>query len=406
MVFFIPSRARCGKHWGTPPPPASRLQLGEVRLGWCSLSGRGREGAHTRVVQPMPPACAEGRACRVDAACTGGLPFSPPPSRVPPEHLGTKRGTRILPIARSTFTLSPHHPCCNGGSAPSYSHTTRSFVARKGGQAETGGEAHEARAPFLQSLCPPPVAPPFAGEGYMAGARFLCVASGSCIAGRGCEHDPCAVLRAQPLHAPPFACHPAYADASVAPERWGAGVVHAERTWGRAHTQSGMGIRFPSVPPRSHALGFCDPAPAGRKGGGRTLWHADTQMEGGVPATPAACPLPPSRPLLAPPGPCLNGKGRGLVPRARVSRPCWGANEAPIYAQTGARPREGAAAGPALVVLFNLSGGKGRKGGGVLFRIALHSPFAHKAGWRKRRAEGGENGAPPHLAHVAHRRGR
>ena len=148
------------------------------------------------------------------------------------------------------------------------------------------------RTPFLRRLCPPLVTLPFAGGwGNMASACFLCVASCSRIAGRGCEHDPCAVPRARPLHAPPFACHPAYANASAAPEQWGTGVVHAECTRGRAHTQCGRGIRFPSVPPSSHGSGSAPPhctRTSWVKGGeGRTLWHACTRMEGGVPATPA-----------------------------------------------------------------------------------------------------------------------
>ena len=140
---------------------------------------------------------------------------------------------------------------------------------------ETGEEAHEAWVwtLFLRCLCPLLIALLFAGGwGNMASTHFLCVASCSHIAGRGCEHDPCAVLRARPLHAPPFACHPVYADASAAPEWWGTGVVHVEHTRGHAHMQCGRGIHFPLVPPSLHGSGSAPPhctCTGWAKGGGR-----------------------------------------------------------------------------------------------------------------------------------------
>ena len=184
-----------------------------------------------------------------------------------------------------------------------------------------------------------PLHPRLQGGGNMAGARFLCVASCSRIVGRGCEHDPCADPRAQPLHAPPFACHPAHADASVAPERWGAGVVHAGSCSHAVREGPPLPLGAPQIACTRVLRDHIARAPAGRKGGrAEPRGTPRTRMEGGVPATPAACPLPPSRPLLAPPGPCSNGKGREIVPRARVSGPCWGANEASVCSQTGARP--------------------------------------------------------------------
>ena len=66
----------------------------------------------------------------------------------------------------------------------------------------------------------------------------------------------------------------------------------------------------------------------------------------------------------------------------------------------------GAAGGPALPVLFDLSGGQGRKGEGVPLCAALHSLFAHRGGVAQTpRRRGEEIVHPPRLAHVAHRRG-
>ena len=75
------------------------------------------------------------------------------------------------------------------------------------------------------------------------------------------------------------------------------------------HTMCGRAC-FPPVPPGLHALGFCV-APlhvhgAGQKGEEGAFLHACLQMEGGVPATLAACPLP-SLQFLLPPSPCPNG---------------------------------------------------------------------------------------------------
>ena len=135
----------------------------------------------------------------------------------------------------------------------------------------------------------------------------------------------------------------------------------------------------------------------------------------GVPAAPAACPLPSSRSLLlavlarmgAPP--CTpfaragsEQKGGGAISQAAVHPPscatlawvsgtqgglcCVPAFPYPVGAQTSPRlcinggDKGGAAGGPALGVLFDLSGGKGGKGGGVPLCAALHSPFAHRGG--------------------------
>ena len=161
-------------------------------------------------------------------------------SRVPPLLL--QKGRRAHPLDRaSPFLMPAGHPCCTrpfvrkrsygGGGAPSYSPRGR----RKRGE---GGTLRERRAFPLQGL---PLAHHREG---------------------GVSMTPRVVPHARPLRAPPFACHPAHAvplagRRRVAPERWGAGVVHTERTRGRAHTRCGRGARFPLAPPGSHVLGFC-----------------------------------------------------------------------------------------------------------------------------------------------------
>ena len=61
-----------------------------------------------------------------------------------------------------------------------------------------------------------------------------------------------------------------------------------------------------------------------------------------------------------------------------TSIPSWGANEPPFMHKRGRQG--GCGRGPALGVLFDLSGGKGGKGGGVPLCTVLHSPFAHRGG--------------------------
>ena len=179
-------------------------------------------------------------------------------SRVPPSY-ATKREARASSRSRvPPFLMPAGRPCCTrpfvgkqsygGGGAPSYSPRGR----RKRGE---GGALRERRVFPLQGL---PLAHHQEG---------------------GVSTTPHVVPRARPLRTPPFACHPAHAvphagRRRVAPERWGAGVVHTERTRGRAHTQCGRGARFPWPPPVRMSSGsarpLCTRTGAGRKGGGST----------------------------------------------------------------------------------------------------------------------------------------
>ena len=106
----------------------------------------------------------------------------------------------------------------------------------------------------------------------------------------GCEHNPvCCPVCTTPA---PHLSHATLRtpsrmrdDERVAPERWGAGVVHAERTRGCAHTPCGRGTprfargsRGPIARARAHS--GVNPVARPHANGGR------------VPGAPAACPLP------------------------------------------------------------------------------------------------------------------
>ena len=207
------------------------------------------------------------------------------------------------------------------------------------------------------------------------------------------------------------------------------------------HTRNAGRGPLPFSAPGSHAFGFCA-APlhvhgAGQKGGGASP-HARTQMEGGG-ACRAGCVPPPILAVPPTPGPCPNGgatfsalrsrgqgvsrRGAGPSLRRRSTPPfvCYarlGERDArggggggcaapafpyPVGAQTSPRlcinggDKGGAAGGPALGVLFDLSGGKGGKGGCVPLCAALHSPFAHRGGVAQPPRRRGRNGAPPAL---------
>ena len=273
-------------------------------------------------------------------------------------------------------------------------------------------------------------APLLLSDSHLRGARMVRVASvlfPACASpGRGCAHDP--TCRPACLTPTPHLSHATLRtlprmrdDVRVARERWGIGVGHAERTRGHAHTQCGVrpaslqrplvGMPLGSVPPHCMCMGQSE-----REGG-----HSRTpacKWREGVPAALAACPLPSLRSLLlavlarmgAPP--CTpfawagsEQKGGGTISQVVVHPPscatlAWvsgmqggggGLCRAPTFpylvgAQTSPRlcinggNKGGAAGGPALSVLFDLSGGKGGKGGGIPLCTALHSPFAHRGG--------------------------
>ena len=159
-------------------------------------------------------------------------------SRVPPSSAVQKRG-RARPLDRACppFQMPASRPCCtrsfvgkrshSGGGAPSYSTRGR----RKRGE---GWTLRERRAFPLHGL---PLAHHREG---------------------GVSTTPHVVPRARPLRAPPFACHPAHAvpragRRRVAPERWGAGVMHAGRTRdarGVVLTRNAEGRSLPFGAPR------------------------------------------------------------------------------------------------------------------------------------------------------------
>ena len=173
-----------------------------------------------------------------------------------------------------------------------------------------------------------------------------------------CVHNPCTPhLSHATLSMPTQAWHPK-------------GGAQVSCTRGRAHTQCGRGLRFPSVPPRSHALGFCvitlHVHQLGERGEGRTPWHAP-HANGRRGACHAGCMPAPT--LAAPPsapwsllkwqraGDCaMRPRFWALLGRERGPR---------LFTNRGAT-RERAATGPAFVVLFDLSGGKGERVGAYL----------------------------------------
>ena len=165
----------------------------------------------------------------------------------------------------------------------------------------------------------------------------------------GCEHNPvCCPVCMTPA---PHLSHATLRmpscmqdDECVAPERWGAGVVHAERTWGCAHTPCGRGTpRFAHGSARPHCTRMgafrCEPCSMPAR-----EWREGACRAGCVSAsiiTPPVLarthttvsrwrPTPQSGVMLA----WMSGTQRGCA--APVSVPCWDTKEAPIYTQTGA----------------------------------------------------------------------
>ena len=254
--------------------------------------------------------------------------------------------------------------------------------------------------------------------------------------GRGCAHNPThhpTCLTPTPHLSHATLCTPPRMrdDVRVARERWGVGVRHAERMQGRAHTQCGARPASLQCPQLAclwvlrHPIA-CAWGRAKGRGGILTRPHAN----GGRGCLPRRLRAPshPRGPSYSQSLPewgrhllCTlftwagsEQKGGGGPPPPSYATLTWvsgtqgGGCAAPAFpylvgVQTSPRlcinggDKGGAAGGPALGVLFDLSGGKGGKGGCVPLCAALHSPFAHRGGVAQPPRRRGRNGAPPAL---------
>ena len=171
-------------------------------------------------------------------------------------------------------------------------------------------------------------APLLSSDSHLRGARTVRVASALFPAraspGRGCAHNPthrpvCPTPTPHLSHATLRTPPRMRDDVRVARERWGVGVGHAERTRGRAHTQCGarpaslqrppVGMPSGSAPPHCMCMGQSE------REGGHSRTPARKWREG-VPAAPAACPLPSSRSLPEwGRHPALRSRGQGVSRR-------------------------------------------------------------------------------------------
>ena len=130
-------------------------------------------------------------------------------------------------VGGNSHTMGAAHPLLNP--PPPSLHATQSFIPHKGGAWGVGRGEQCGWTPFLR---PSSVRLPFEGvkgawTAHVASALLPICAS----LGRGCEHDP-THHPARPTPAPHLLQSTVHAH-----KRWDAGVVHAERMWGRAHTQ-------------------------------------------------------------------------------------------------------------------------------------------------------------------------
>ena len=275
-----------------------------------------------------------GRACILQIA-------HPLPNATPPPLRATICGGKRSHNGGSTPPTQPSPPGL---------HATRSFIPRKGGAWGAGRGERCGWTPFLR---PSSVGLPFEG---VKGARTARVASAllpiRASPGRGCEHDPTR-HPARPTPAPHLSQSTVHGTRKVGRR----GRARGTHVGSCAHAMRG-GACSPSAPPRFaylRARPHCTRMGAWRKGEG----HSRTQMEGGVLAAPAACPLPSSRSLLAPPVPCPIGAshsphpvraGREGAERGRWSTPRLCATLAWVSGTQGAggcaaRPRSRARLG-------------------------------------------------------------